>query len=138
MASPAQVSQQKAALYGKFEAGEDRRVKRKDERARFLNRLAHKATDMAMDEGEDDVNIQTTKSGIGAGGVAGIAAIAGLPSLAMLGMAMLDRWHQPPTPAPSMPPPAAVSPADSDYKVRFWNGKGEEVFVEQLKRKAKS
>jgi len=114
----------KKLLYGKFQDAEDRR-------ARFAERIAHKAADMAM---EDPMQITNTRAGIGTAGIMGIAAAAGLPGLtaaAILGYALLKGDGAPQ--APSQPPAAAASPADSEYEVRFYDKDGKLIEVPRRK-----
>ena len=78
----------KELLYGKFQAGEDRRD-------RLAYRAAHKALDMAY---EEDMNINASKTGIGALGIAGIVAAASICPF-ILGLSMLLK-SAPPAAAP--------------------------------------
>lgn len=108
----------KKFLYGKFQAAEDKR-------ARFVERVAHKAADMAI---EDDVNIQNTKTGIGTGGAIGIAAAAGLPGLvaaAILGHGLLNKPQIITQPAP----PAASQPVEQKFDVLFFDKDGNKIDV---------
>lgn len=108
----------KQLLYGKFQKSED-------DHARFAKRMAHKAADLAM---EDDLNITTTKTGVSTPGLLGIAGIAGA---SLLGYGYMNRDQ----PAVPQSPPAAVAPvtpADSDYEIRFWDRDGNPIEVERV------
>jgi len=117
MTSMAKQEVDKKMLYGKFQDAEDRRAK-------FAERIAHKAADMAMMD--DDMNIVTTKTGIstpGAVGIAGILAAAGL------GYGYLTK----PAPAPVQPPAVVQHSTDErDFVVKFYNRKGEVIDVDRL------
>lgn len=92
-------------------------------------RAAHKALDIP----EDPMSVNVTKSGIGALGAIGIAAAAGLPGLAAVGLALgvFDRL----APQPPAAVPAAVSPVDSDYVVRFYDKDGKLIDVPHVSEK---
>ncbi|MGE3410296.1 MAG: hypothetical protein AB7I37_26185 [Pirellulales bacterium] len=106
-------------LYGHYQ-------KARDWREDFMKENAYKATDTVPPE---DMNITKTNTGIGTLGAVGIGAISGLPGLVLAAAMLLkgDPAPQPPT------APAAVSPADSEYEVLFYNAKGELIDVPRRK-----
>lgn len=99
-------------LYGEFQRGQRWRD-------RLAAKLAHKAVDIPEDE---DVNLNVQNShGIG---WKGLAVIAG----ALLGGAWLAKdAFKPPT-----LPPAATSPVDSEYEVRFYDAQGQLIEIPRL------
>jgi len=106
-------------LYGHYQ-------KARDWREDFVKENAYKSTDTVPPE---DMNITNTKTGIGTLGAIGIGTVASLPGLIMAVAALLKD-----DPAPQPPPvPAAVSPADSEYEVLFYNAKGELIDVPRRK-----
>lgn len=106
----------KKMLYGKYQDAEDRRSKLRD-------KAAHKALDIALED--DPLQVINTKTGISTPGLLGMAGIAGA---SLLGYGWLNREQ----PAQPQSPPAAVSPADSDYVITFYNEKGEVIEVPRL------
>lgn len=113
----AQQEVNKNFLYGRYNKSEDRR-------AHFLNKVAHKAADLALD---DDVNITANRTGIGTAGAVGIAAACGIPGLVTaLALMFGGKGEQSPV-VPS-------SPADSEYDVRFYDKDGNLIPVERLPR----
>lgn len=103
-------------LYGKYEAGKERKRKRQDWRERLSREAAHKALDIA-DDGDDDDAMEINQN---------IRRGLGLPELALLLLGMggtaagtviyLDRDRTPP------PPPAPVvqpGQPQTDYGVEW-------------------
>lgn len=86
-------------LYSNFQRHADQRSK-----------LGLQAARKALDIADDDMNINASKSGIGAAGAAGIALAAGLPS-ALIAALMLLKSPVVPTQSVSVTQPAAVAPA---------------------------
>jgi hypothetical protein len=105
----------KKALYGRYQKSED-------DRALFAKKVAYKAADMALD---DEVNITSTKTGIGTAGAIGIGAAAGLPGI-ITALALIFGGKD--APAPQAPVQQA-GPIDSEYEIRFFNDKGELIDV---------
>ena len=111
----------KQALYGQWLKGEA--WKRKLQKA-----AAHKALDIAESE---DVNLSVNKStGIGNAGLIGAVAAAGLGP-ALLGLAMLLKGGSAPAPVTS------PGPADSAYKVLFFDKDGKPISVPHITDKPK-
>ena len=81
------------------------------------------ATSLDLPWNEDEMDVRVNK-GIGAGGAIGIALAAGLPGLVAVGLmsGVLDKFTK---------PPAAVSPADSEYDVRFYDADGKLINIPQ-------
>lgn len=105
----------KKLQYGKFQEGEDRKAK-------FREKVAYKAVDMAMED--DDLQVINTRTGISTGGAVGMAGILGA---SLLGYGILSR-DQPSPPAT----PAASGPVDSDYEITFYDDKGQIIEVPRL------
>lgn len=97
-------------MYGRFEAGQARKVERAAWKDTLSKLGAYKALDIA-DDPEDDVNIKADKttniSGVGPGMF--LSSILGVGALAV-GAPLLSQFlNRPTTPPPS--PPAVTSPA---------------------------
>ena len=113
-------------LYGKWQAGEDKKSK-----------LAYKVAGKALDIADDDVNINaprnTTVSGIGAKGLVGAVAATALGT-SVLGAALL--WNR--LPATPVAPPAAPVTApeqqwDAVYEEQQPDGSWKTIRREKLK-----
>lgn len=101
----------KDALYGKFQAGEDRKAKQEDEKHALGMTVARKALDVANIP-VDDMNIKantTNINGVGTRGLIGMAAAASLPLAAVLGLMMYQGRETAPV-APTPPVPTAPAP----------------------------
>lgn len=107
----------KDELYGKFEAGEKRR-------RRLGHKLAAKALDIADD---DEMNIDASRTGITTGGLVCSILAGGIPATIL---AALLAWQSMKTPCPSAP--AAAPPADSKYKVTFYDKDGNLISVPHI------
>lgn len=95
----------------------------------WRDKLNEQMARKALDIPDDEMNITTNKTGIGTAGALGIAAAAGIPGLAATGIMGYALSKKDPAPvAPGTPPPA-VSPADSEYEVIFYNARGEVIDV---------
>lgn len=88
-------------------------------RNKLHKRLAHKSLDIPLDE---DMNVTNTRVGLGWKELAVIAATG------LGGFYLWNQTNQPATPTQ----PAAVSPNDSEYDVRFYNAEGELIKVPHL------
>lgn len=80
-------------LYGRYQKAEDDRLK-------LAKKMAHKALDIP----EENMNIDASRRGIGALGVAAIASGAGLPAALIAGLLMLR--------SPSAPTPPVTEPTN--------------------------
>lgn len=100
-------------LYGEFQ----RTQRWRDKLAR---KLAHKSLDIGD---EDEMNVANVRTGIGWKELAVLAA-TGLGGLWLYneGQGKSD---------PSPPPAAAASPVDSEYEVRFFDAKGNPIYLPQ-------
>ena len=116
MASSNDTLPDKEYLYGEFQ-------RRQRWRDRLAQKLAYKAVDIPEDE---DVNVNV-QNGIG---WKGMAVIAG----ALLGGGWLVAAAlQSPT-----SPPAPMSPADSEYEVRFYDSQGRLIEIPRLPERSQS
>lgn len=111
-------SPDKKALYGEFLRGETWK-------RNLQKKLSHKALDIAEAE---DVNLSVNKStGIGAAGLIAAVAAATLGPTILAGAILLkgDR------------PAGQASPADSNYKVLFYDKDGNPIQVPHISAKGK-
>lgn len=81
----------------------------------WRDNLAKKAAHQAIGIPEDDMNINNTKSGIGALGAIGIALAAGLPAAGLAGMMFMNQGSA--KVVPPIPTVAAVQQQDSEWDV---------------------
>lgn len=109
----------KEFLYGKYEAGEKRR-----------QRLAHKVAAKALDMDDEDMNIDASKSGIGAAGIVGIGAIAGLPSILLAAFLVWQSMQAQPAQEPPAQP--EVNVPDTSYDVLFYDADGKPIKVSHI------
>jgi len=85
-------------------------------------KAAHKALDI-----EDDAMIVSNR-GIGSAGVLGVAAVSVLGPLLGAAAMLALQSREPSEPTET---PAAASPADADYEVRFYDAAGNEVQLDR-------
>lgn len=117
-------------LYGKFEAGEERKRQKMDERDAFAHRLAHKAVDMPLPEEEEKMKVDVNRS------VSGLTwqhlAAAGVIGLGALG---LSKWDMttPAQPAPAPQSVKATAEAEFSFYQRRSDGKLVPVDIERIR-----
>ena len=113
----------KELLYGKFEAGQEKKEK-------LALKAAHKALDIADDGMNITATTHNTKQGINALGLLGATA---LPTVVLGGLALyLASQGQPPG-KPVMPPAAESAKYDAVYERQQPDGTWKEIKREHLK-----
>lgn len=115
----------KKALWGNYQKWVDRQD-------RFKWQAAHKALDMSPVD--DDMRIDASRTGIGAGGAVGIAAATGIPAAiaaGLLGYILSGSPAQPSQPIAATPPP------DSAYDIVFYDEQGNQIKVDHISTKPK-
>ena len=114
-ASPNGELPDKDYLYGKFQ-------KTADWRDKLYKKLAHKSLDIGED---DDIHVDKSNTTLGITW----KELAVLGMLGLGGLYVFDKWNQQ---QPTTQQPAATSPADSEYEVRFFDADGNSIKIEPL------
>ena len=93
---------------------------------RLNRKIVATSLDLPWDE---DVQVNVNKTGINGWGLVGVALAAALPGLGAA-LAVSGVFNRQPA-----PPPAATSPVDSEYEVKFYDRHGKPIDVPPVSTK---
>lgn len=124
-------------LYGRFEEGERKRQKERDDKHDLYMKAGHKALDIGRDAEGDlgDINANRTvhNHGVPLGGAVMAVALTGLCTFLLF-----DRFLDKQQPqAPAAAPTQTKAPTDSEYMVRFYDKDGKPIDVPHISQKPK-